>query len=111
MASIALVRVSGSVLSVPKPRSGVIKSGARQGETWTAEEVNVLVADQNVTAVRLPRRDSAGMFENLAVREIAKGDLVDFLCEVSTFREDVQVRVLDVFPVDDPAYAPAYSAA
>lgn len=111
MASSALVRISGSVLSVPEPRKGLIKSGPRQGEPWSIETVNVLVADQNVTAVQLPRRDDTGTLVGLATREVAKGDIVDFLCEVSVYGQEVQVRVLELFPVDDPAYAPAYTAA
>lgn len=109
MASAALVRISGSVLSVPEPRGGLIKSGPRQGEPWSIESVNVLVADQNVTAVQLPRRDSSGVLEKLNTREISKGDIVDFLCEATVYGQDVQLRVLDLFPVDDPAYAPAYA--
>jgi hypothetical protein len=102
MASTALVRVSGSVLSVPPARSGIIKNGARQGETWTIESVNILVADQNVTAVQLPRRDSTGVFETLpGVREVTKGELVDFLCEVSVYGQDAQVRVLEAWPDED----------
>lgn len=100
MASTALVRVSGSVLSVPAPRTGFIKSGPRQGETWTAETVNVLVADQNVTAVRLPFRDSTGTFEGLETRSIGKGDIVDFLCEVSVYQQDVQTRAVGLWPSD-----------
>lgn len=103
MASTALVRVSGSVLSVPAPRTGFIKSGPRQGETWTAETVNVLVADQNVTAVRLPFRDSTGTFEGLETRTIAKGDIVDYLCEVSVYQQDVQTRAVGLWPADDVA--------
>jgi hypothetical protein len=104
MASIALVRISGSVLSVPPARTGVFKPGTdRAGETWSIETANVLVADTNVTAVQLPRRDSTGTFEGLDTRVIAKGDLVDFLCEVSIYRQDVQTRVLGLWPADDPA--------
>lgn len=111
MASTALTRVSGSVLSVPPARGGVIKNGPRAGEPWSIESVNVLVADQNVTVVQLPRRDETGLLGSLKTREIAKGDIVDFLCEVSVYGQEVQVRVLDLFPVDDPAYAPAYTDA
>jgi hypothetical protein len=101
MASVALVRVSGSVLSVPPARTGFIKQGPRQGEEWRIETANVLVADTNVTAVQLPRRDNSGTFENLDTREIVKGDLVDFLVEVSVYQQDVQARVLGLWPEDD----------
>ncbi len=102
MASTILARISGSVLSVPPARGGLIKSGPRQGEPWSIETVNVLVADQNVTAVQLPRRDSTGVFETLpGVRTVGKGDLVDFLCEVSIYGQEVQVRVLEPWPEDD----------
>lgn len=101
MASVALSRVSGSVLSVPEPRGGVIKNGPRAGQEWSIETVNVLVADQNVTAVQLPRRDAAGVLEKLGVRSVDKGDIVDFLCEVSVYGQDVQFRVLEPWPADD----------
>lgn len=101
MASVALVRVSGSVLSVPPARTGFIKAGPRQGEEWRMESANILVADTNVTAVQLPRRDNSGTFEHLDTREIAKGDLVDFLVEVSVYQQDVQARVLGLWPEDD----------
>jgi hypothetical protein len=103
MASTALARVSGSVLSVPAPRGGIIKQGPRQGESWSIETVNVLVADQNVTAVQLPRRDETGILQGLDTREIAKGDLIDFLCEVSVYGQEVQFRVLEQWPADDTA--------
>lgn len=108
MASTALSRISGSVLSVPAPRGGIIKNGPRAGEEWTIETVNVLVADQNVTAVQLPRRDSTGTLQGLNTREVAKGDLVDFLCEVSVYGQEVQFRVLEAWPEDD---ASSYLAA
>lgn len=101
MASAALHRVSGSVLSVPAPRSGIIKNGPRQGETWSIETVNVLVADQNVTAVQLPRRDETGILQGLNTREIVKGEVVDFLVEVSVYGQEVQSRVLELWPEDD----------
>ena len=104
MASTALARISGSVLSVPQPRSGIISKGPRQGEPWSIETINVLVADENVTAVQLPRRDSAGVFENLpGVRAYGKGEVVDFLCEVSVYGQEVQLRVLREFPADESA--------
>lgn len=66
------------------------------------ESVNILVADTNVTAVQLPRRDASGVFETLpGVREYVKGDLVDFLCEVSVYQQDVQTRILEFWPEDD----------
>lgn len=100
MASTALARVSGSVLAV-SARSGIIKNGPRAGEEWRIESANVLVADQNVTVVQLPRRDSSGTFENLATRNIDRGDVVDFLVEVSIYGQEVQARVLDLWPQDD----------
>lgn len=100
MASAALVRVSGSVLSVPPAREGFIKSGPRQGEVWRIETVNVLVADQNVTAVQLPRRNDHGMLP-LVGGNPEKGDVIDFLCEVSVYGQEVQARVLEDWPADD----------
>jgi hypothetical protein len=108
MASAALVRISGSVLSVPSPRGGIIKNGPRAGEPWSIESVNVLVADQNVTAVQLPRRDATGVLEALDTREVSKGDLVDFLCEATVYGQEVQFRVLELWPADD---ATSYLAA
>lgn len=101
MASVALARISGSVLSVPPARSGVIGKGPRQGETWTMESANILVADTNVTAVQLPRRDNTGVFESLGIRELGKGEIVDFLVEVSVYQQDVQTRVLGLWPDDE----------
>jgi hypothetical protein len=109
MASIALVRVSGSVLSVPPARDYTFPAGSpRAGEKLTFETANLLVADSNVTAISLPRRDNTGLFEGLDTREIKKGDIVDFLCEVTIYKSDLQLRVLGEFPVEDPAYAPKY---
>lgn len=99
MASTALVRVSGSVLSVPAPREGIIKNGARAGELWRIETVNVLVADQNVTAVQLPRRNDFGELP-LSGGNPIKGEIVDFLCEVSVYGQDASVRVLEDWPED-----------
>lgn len=108
MASVGLSRVSGSVLATTK-RSGTIRNGERAGQPWSIENANVLVAGQNVTVVQLPRRDETGIFDKLETRSIEKGDLVDFLCEVSIYNGDLQFRVLDLFPADDPAYAPAFA--
>lgn len=108
MASVGLSRISGSVLATTS-RSGVIRAGDRAGQPWTIENANVLVAGQNVTVVQLPRRDETGIFDHLQTRTIEKGELVDFLCEVSIYNGDLQFRVLDLFPADDPAYAPAYA--
>jgi hypothetical protein len=102
MASTALSRVSGTVLA-GSVREGIIKNGPRQGETWRIENVNVLVAGQNVTQVQLPRRDSSGTLENLNARTVEKGELVDFLCEVSVYGQEVQFRVLELWPADDTA--------
>ena len=100
MASVALARVSGSVLSIPEPRGGVIKNGPRAGESWRIESVNVLVADSNVTAVQLPRRNDYGELP-LSGGNPTKGEIVDFLVEVSIYSQDVQVRVLSDWPEDD----------
>lgn len=111
MASSVLARVSGSVLSVPPAREYTFPAGhERAGEKLTFEKVNVLVADMNVTAVDLPRRDDSGKYENLGTREYGKGEEVDFLCEVSIYRSDLQVRVIGLFPVEAPAYDFAASA-
>jgi hypothetical protein len=102
MASVALVRVSGSVLSVPPRREYTFPAGSpRAGEKLVFESVNVLVADTNVTAVDLPRRDETGIFDGLNTRVLEKGDIVDFLCEVSIYKADVQTRVLGLWPQDD----------
>lgn len=100
MASTALARVSGSVLAV-SARSGIIKNGPRAGEEWRIENANVLVADQNVTVVQLPRRDSSGAYEGVSAYRYEKGDVVDFLVEVSIYGQEVQARVLSDFPADD----------
>ena len=102
MASKALVRISGSVLAVPPARGGLIKNGPRQGEPFSIETANILVADQNVTVVQLPRRDATGVFETLpGVRSVEKGDIVDFLCEMSIYGQEIQARVLQAWPDDD----------
>lgn len=102
MAQTALVRVSGSVLSVPPARTGVFRAdSARAGQTWSIENLNVLVADADVTAVQLPNRDGTGVLEGLNVREYTKGELVDFLCEVSVYRQDVQLRVVGLWAAHD----------
>lgn len=100
MASTALSRVSGVVLA-GSAREGIIKNGPRQGETWRIETVNVLVAGQNVTPVQLPRRDGSGTLEGLDTRTVERGELVDFLCEVSVYGQEVQFRVLGLFPKED----------
>lgn len=103
MASVALVRVSGSVLSVPPARDYTFPAGSpRAGEKLVFESANILVADTNVTAVDLPRRDSTGVFDGLNTRSLVKGELVDFLCEVSIYKQDVQVRVMGLWP-EEPA--------
>lgn len=102
MASNALVRVSGAVLGVPPARTGVFgKDSARAGQTWSIETVNVLVADMDVTAVQLPARDAAGVLDGLETREYHKGDLVDFLCEVSVYRQDPQLKVVGLWAAHD----------
>lgn len=110
MASTELARVTGTVLSVPPARGGIIKNGPRQGEPWSIESVNVLVADMNVTPVQLPRRGSDGVYENLpGVRSVEKGELVDFLCEVSVYGQEVQLRVLGEWPEESTSYLSAAS--
>jgi hypothetical protein len=102
MASSVLGRVRGSVLATAA-REGIIKNGARKGEPYRIDAANVLVAEQNVTVVQLPRRDATGAFEKLGVRDIAKGEVVDFLVEFSIYGQDVQVRVLDFWPEEETA--------
>src|SRR6478609_5484435 len=87
MAQTALVRVTGKVLALPEPRSGVSQT---TGKPWEIATANVLVANQNVTVVQLPPRDR---FARPNV-----GDIVDYLVEVSIYRTDVQSTVLGVFP-------------
>lgn len=100
MADMLLARVSGNVISVPPARSGFFRSGhARAGEEWVIETVNVLVGDQDVTAVQLPRRTRTG-YEGLEATSFKKHDEVDFLVEISVYREDPQARVLRDYPVD-----------
>lgn len=94
MAEVLLARVSGSVISTPPARTGFFRSGhARAGEEWSIETINVLVGDQDVTAVQLPRRQGAG-YEGLHQPRFAKGDEVDFLVEVSVYRDTPQVRAV-----------------
>ncbi|MDQ0733472.1 hypothetical protein [Arthrobacter sp. B1I2] len=101
MANNLLARVSGSVISTPPARTGFFKSGhPRAGEEWVIETVNVLVGDQDVTAVQLPRRDVRGQFEGLGEVRLAKGAPVDFLVEISVFRGDPQARVVAQYPAD-----------
>jgi hypothetical protein len=108
MASSVLGRISGSVLSVPPAREYTFPAGhERAGEKLTFEKVNVLVADMNVTAVDLPRRDNTGTFENLYTREFSKGEQVDFLVEISIYRGDLQARVLGLWPLEQASYLTA----
>lgn len=89
MASTALVRVTGKVLALPQPRSGVSQT---TGNTWEIATANILVANQNVTVVQLPPRSLAG-FVRPQVDEV-----VDYLCEVSIYKTDVQTSVVSAFP-------------
>jgi hypothetical protein len=112
MASVALARVSGSVLSVPPSREYTFPAGSpRAGEKLTFENANILMADTNVTAVSLPRRDNTGIFEGLNTREIAKGEIVDFLCEVTIYKQDLQFRVLGPWPSEQESYLSTLDAA
>jgi hypothetical protein len=89
MAQSALVRVTGKVLALPEPRSGVSQ---KTGKPWEIATANVLVANQNVTVVQLPSRDFGGF------RRPQKDDVVDYLCEVSIYGANVQTTVQEVFP-------------
>jgi hypothetical protein len=88
MAQTALVRVTGKVLALPEPRSGISQ---KTGNAWEIATANVLIANQNVTVVQLPNRDSGFVRPRV-------DDVVDFLCEVSIYGQNVQTSVLGVFP-------------
>lgn len=91
MAQTALVRITGKVLALPEPRSGVSQ---KTGKAWEIATANVLVANQNVTVVQLPSLDRPG-FRRPQVDEI-----VDYLCEVSIYGQNLQVSVDSVFQDD-----------
>lgn len=88
MAQTALVRVTGKVLALPEPRSGI---SAKTGNPWEIATANVLVANQNVTVVQLPSRDRGQ-------RRPSVDDVVDYLCEVQIYGQNVQTVVLEPFP-------------
>lgn len=98
MASTQLSRVTGTVLAVPAPRSGISR---RTQEPYTIETANILVAQQNVTVVQLPRRDDFGKFTGTDKREFVVGQRVDFLIETSVYGNDVQARVLGDWVPDE----------
>lgn len=87
MAQTALVRVTGKVLALPEPRSGISQ---KTGNAWEIATANVLVANQNVTVVQLPNRDSG--FPRPRIH-----DVVDYLCEVSIYGQNVQTTVQGPF--------------
>lgn len=96
MASSALVRVTGEVLAA-STRSGVsTKSGSPV--PWEMTNVNVLVADQNVTVVQLPRKDDFGRYPTLAGGAPTKREWVDYLCEVTVFAGAPALAVIGDFP-------------
>lgn len=84
MSQTALVRITGKVLALPEPRSGISKV---TGEPWEIATANVLVANQNVTVVQLPRISSG-------IRRPKVGEIVDLLCETSVYQTNVQNTVL-----------------
>lgn len=101
MASVALGRVSGTVLAISE-RGGTFRAGhPRAGESWLIESANVLVADQNVTVCQLPRRDEFGRYDALPGGRPEKGDVIDFLVEHSIYGQEVQTRILAEWPSDD----------
>lgn len=97
MASSALARITGVVLSLPEPRRGISKN---TGEPWEIATANILVAAQNVTAVQLPRKNEFGEYATLRSGAPIVGEQVDFLVEFTQYGQDVQARVLSDFPVD-----------
>jgi hypothetical protein len=95
MASTALVRVTGKVLATN------IRKGMTRGEDprpYKIVSVNILVADENVTVVQMPRENDFGELETLSAGYPNKDDSVDYLAEVSIYGRDVQTRVLKDFP-------------
>jgi hypothetical protein len=102
MASSVLARVSGVVLALPEPRRGIsTKSG--DPVAWEIATANILVANQNVTVVQLPRRDDHGRMPSLVSGAPGVGEQVDYLVELSVYGQDVQARVLSDFPAEIPA--------
>lgn len=97
MASSALSRISGVVLALPEPRSGISKT---TGKPWEIRTANVLVAAQNVTTVQLPRVDEGTGRSPLHGGNPIVGEIVDYLVEFTVYGQDVQARVLSDFPVD-----------
>lgn len=95
MASVALTRVSGTVLATSE-RSGTSRKDPENPRKWKMVFANVLVADQNVTVVQLPTDDFGDV--TLPGGLPVKGEEIDYLTEVSIFGRDVQVRVLGDFP-------------
>lgn len=94
-----LVRVSGAVLSTPEPRRGHSRT---TGEAYEIGTVNVLVANQNVTACQLPRKNDFGEYPLAAKHGFKVGEEVDLLVEISTYQGNPQARIISDFPANVP---------
>lgn len=91
--STLLARVTGAVLAVPEPRRGHSRT---TGEAYEIGTVNVLVANQNVTVLQLPRKNDFGEFESLPsnLKGFEVGDRVDVLAEISVYAGNPQARII-----------------
>ena len=91
MANSALARVTGFVLKTDRIQ-GISKSS---GEPYDFTQVKIVVADQDVTEVTLPRDLSK-------VGVISKGDMVDFLVEfrINATGKALSGNVQENYPVD-----------
>lgn len=99
MASAALARLTGVVLSSDR-RTGVsTKSGEARPYDFT--NITVLVANKNVVEATLPKPAENGVLP-LANGIPGEGEEVDFLCEFSVYGRDISARIL----TDFPAYLP-----
>jgi hypothetical protein len=98
MSSTALTRVTGTVLAVSVRKGVSTKSG--EPVPWKMVNVNILVANENVTVVQLPREDEYGELPGVAGGVPGAGEAVDYLTEVSIYGRDVSVRVLRDFPAE-----------
>lgn len=99
MASAALGRLTGVVLSMNRLQGVSTKSGEAKPYDFT--NVVVLVANKNVVEATLPKPDEYGVLP-LAGGKPIEGELIDYLVEFSVYGRDISARVLTDFPVDAP---------
>lgn len=100
-----LARVTGTVLSVPPAFAGT----SAAGKPFRIETVKILVADADVTTVNF-NRDETGFIRGLSdVARFEKDDAVDFLVEVSIYRNEPQFQLQSAWKLSPAELAAAES--